>query len=40
MEKAERQDKNYFLQSAFSNFILLLVPSHKIADGVNIHEKK
>jgi acyl-coenzyme A thioesterase PaaI-like protein len=28
--------KNKLLQSAFSNFILLLVPSHKISDGVKI----
>jgi hypothetical protein len=31
---AECKNKNLFLQSAFSNFILLLVPSHNSSDGV------
>jgi hypothetical protein len=31
---ADCKNKNLFLQSAFSNFILLLVPSHNSSDGV------
>jgi acyl-coenzyme A thioesterase PaaI-like protein len=33
-EEKRLEGKKYFLQSAFSNFILLLVPSHKMSDGV------
>jgi hypothetical protein len=40
MKKADLQDKNLSLQSAFLNYILLLVPSHKFRMVCEKNEKK